>query len=351
MNLIYINKNQFGYHTDAFMHCKYAKADFNITFICFDSGYKKVEEKGINVVYVKDRKNKAINGVAFISTCFIYLAFLRGIVFIQYFPNCSLFKRIFFWKKMILDIRSLSISHDEESNEKSNERIRKDSIFFDHITVITESVRSELRIPTTKSTLLPIGTDILSKVNKNFSLDIELLYIGTLTNRNIYQTILGLGLFLNKFPGVKVIYFIVGDGEKADLDKIYSAINEFKLQNIVHILGRKRHHEIQHLWDSCQIGISFVPITKAYHLQPPTKTLEYMSAGMAVLGTETQENANSIDNDSGILFLDNANSFAESLEKFYLKKDKYNSTIIRGKVENYSWQKIVESVFLKVLKN
>lgn len=347
-NLLYINKNQFGYHTDAFMHCAFAKEFFDIQFVCFDSGLEKIIEKHVKVVYVKDSKNKISNAIRFFLVCSFWMLKSNSIVFIQYFHGCDLFKKIFFWKKMILDIRSVSISNNELSNASANAKITKAANVFNHVTVITEGVRDYLSISAKKSTILPLGTNILSQQTKKFSQELNLLYVGTLDNRNIHLTIIGIKKFVSKFPETKIQYYIVGDGQNNMMTNLKNLIIQNKLEDTVFLLGRKRHHEIQHLWDNCQIGISFVPITKAYNLQPPTKTLEYFSAGMAVIATETNENSKMINAENGVLIQDNPESFCEGLTKISSSFSQFDSNLIRTSVLDKSWQSVVHHHFIKI---
>lgn len=346
IKLIYINKNQFGYHTDAYMHCIYSKNLFDILFICFDSGYTKVSENGVNVVYIKDRQNKIINGLLFSLCCIFYILFNRSFIFIQFFPGCSWIKRLFFWKHMVLDIRSVSISDDESLNIKLDQRITKTAALFNQVTVITEEVRDYLNLPQNKTSILPIGTNTISSVNKNFNESLNLLYIGTLNNRNINQTIEGLALFRNKNPNQLIKYYLVGDGSKQEMFNIKNCILENNLSEVAVFLGRKRHIDIQNLWDCCQIGISYVPISKAYNLQPPTKTLEYLSAGMAVMATKTHENMKLINNNYGVLIEDNPLNFCQGLEKLLLNRHFYDSDLIRESVATYNWKSIVQKCFI-----
>lgn len=346
--LIYINKNQFGYHTDAYMHCKYAKFHFDILFICFDESYPKINEKGIKIIYIKNR-GKYWNGLFFMFTCFYQIFINNSIIFIQYFPGCSILKKIFFWRKMILDIRSVSISKNESINKAQNKKILTAAERFNCVTVITENVREYLKIPIEKTIILPLGTNILSEVDKDFKSTIEMLYIGTLDNRNIEMTVIGLANFINKYPSISIKYHIVGDGQMVVRENLKKIISQHAVSQHVFLHGRKSHFEIQNFFDLCQIGISFVPITPAYHLQPPTKTLEYLSAGMAVIATNTVENAKMINECNGILIQDNPNSFFDGLEQMLLnKRNTYQSKEIRKFVSEMGWNIVVENHFLKI---
>lgn len=343
--LIYINRNQFGYHIGAYMHCKYSKNLLSIIFICFDSGYPKVEESGVKVIYVKDRENRLTNGVFFSLCCIYHILINRSKIFIQYFPGCSWFKRLFFWKEMVLDIRSISVSTNQKTNLKYDQKITVSASFFDHVTVITESVRDHLNIPQKKASILPIGTNINSSSKKDFRGALNLLYIGTFNNRNINQTIEGLATFIKRNPDQLISYYLVGDGSKHEVSNIRNLISTNNLGKIVRLLGYKRHDEIQDLWDFCQIGVSYVPIAKGYNLQPPTKTFEYLGAGMAVIATKTHENMRVINDKNGVLIEDSPLMFSQGLERMILNRNFYNSDLIRESVEDYKWDLIVEKYF------
>jgi hypothetical protein len=346
--LVYISKKQFGYQTDAYMHCKYSKNQLDIIFICFDIGYPKVEESGVKVIYLKDRENLLTNSLFFSIYCFYYILKNRSKIFIQYFPGCYWFKRLFFWKEMMLDIRSVSISTNEKTNLKYDQRITRSAAYFNHITVITEGVRNHLNIPQIKASILPLGTNIYSSAKKDFSGALNLMYIGTFNNRNINQTIEGLAIFMIKNPNKSIKYYIVGDGSKQEVSNVKNLISENNLEGIVHLLGYKRHAEIKDLWDICQIGVSYVPISQGYNLQPPTKTFEYLGAGMAVIATKTHENMKIINDKIGVLIEDSPIMFCKGIERIILNRHFYNSDLIRESIENYSWELIVKKYFINL---
>ena len=50
--LLIINKEQFGSLTDSYKWCQYLRDDYDITFICFDSGRDKLSQDGVIVKYV-----------------------------------------------------------------------------------------------------------------------------------------------------------------------------------------------------------------------------------------------------------------------------------------------------------
>src|SRR5690554_7510471 len=112
--LLIINKTQFGYHTDYYKYCEYLRDEFEVTYLCFDSGLKKLKIGDVNVKYISNKGNRAIRGLRF----FVYIVFeilkFHGIIFIHYFEGCQKLKQLMPFKKMMLDIRTLSINIDKK---------------------------------------------------------------------------------------------------------------------------------------------------------------------------------------------------------------------------------------------
>jgi len=50
--IIIINTKQFGYHIDSYKYAKYLKKKWDVTYICFDTGHKKIIEQDVNVIYI-----------------------------------------------------------------------------------------------------------------------------------------------------------------------------------------------------------------------------------------------------------------------------------------------------------
>src|SRR5699024_7995327 len=150
---------------------------------------------------------------------FMYLSFAcllnNNIIIVHYFKFCEYLKKLVPWKKMLLDIRTLSVNKDAIVREKHNNKIKESCRYFNCITVVSEGVRQRLGLSKKKTSILPLGADVISTIDKDFS-TLNLLYVGTLNNRNITQTIEGLSIFLKNNPKVKNIttYDIVGDGDE-----------------------------------------------------------------------------------------------------------------------------------------
>lgn len=93
-----------------------------------------------------------------------------------------------FLEKMHIDIRTLAVNTNLEERASINKQIQKDIAVFDSASFITQGVKEQISWSGKKYFILPLGADILSHTNKTFD-ELNLLYVGTLANRNIIDTV------------------------------------------------------------------------------------------------------------------------------------------------------------------
>jgi len=95
------------------------------------------------------------------------------------------------------------------------------------------------------------------------------------------------------------------------------------------------------------VGVSYVPITPYFDVQPPTKTFEYLLAGMPVIATRTKENEKVINEYNGVLIDDTPEDFRNGLALLYerISANKFTSSRIIESSESYTWERIVRNNF------
>ena len=343
--ILLINKIQFGYHTDSYNYCKYLKDEFDITYISFDTDKKKIEESGVNICYVPYDGSVLTRGFNFIKFCRNYIKNNQiDLIFILYFKLSSLIKIGLSSNKFILDIRTGAVGSTSKKRAMADVIMRFETHVFNHITVISKSLRDKLGLNSKKSHILPLGADELSSTDKSFE-SIHLFYVGTLSFRDIDKTVFGLSKFIQKYKhdNIEISYDIFGSGTVEAEELLRASILESNLGKIVTLHGRRNHKEIQYYFDNCNIGVAYVPITDYYDVQPPTKVFEYARAGMVNIATSTYENRRLITEDNGMICDDTIDSFSDALESVYIYKNEWNSQQIRKSLEDFSWEKIVNN--------
>lgn len=348
--LLIICRQQFGYLVDIYKWCEHISDDYQVDVVTFDGKDKIILDKpNVKVHYVSYKGNKTIRGIRYILVSLWYMLFFKGNIIVEYFNGCEIFKKILPWKKMILDIRTLSIKKVEKIRIEENNRIKSASNRYDFTTIISEGTRNAISLDINKSAIVPLGSDIISDKGKEYN-TIRLLYVGTLSGREIDKTIKGLYLFLKNHPTVNITYDIVGDGYANEVETIRGLAKELSVEQYITLHGFKPHTEIKKFLDKCNIGISYVPITEFYNHQPPTKTYEYILSGLYTIATDTFCNRNIINKNNGILIKDNEEDFANALYQISNNYKTFNSDKIRKTLLHSTWKDIVKRELEPILK-
>ena len=227
--LLIICRQQFGYLVDIYKWCEHISDDYLVDVVTFDGKEKIILDKpNVKVHYVSYKGNKTLRGIRYILVSLWYMLFFRGNIIVEYFSGCNIFKKLLPWKKMILDIRTLSIKKDEVLRRKENDAIKNSCQTYDFTTIISEGTRDAISLDKQKSAIVPLGADAISTTNKDFD-TLKLLYVGTLSGRDIDKTVKGLGIFKKEHPEVAIHYDIVGDGYNNELNKLKDLAKELNL--------------------------------------------------------------------------------------------------------------------------
>lgn len=346
--ILFINKSQFGYHTDYTKYCEYLKSSYDITYLCFDNGLEKVKTDGINVIYIPACTPKVVRGFLFIIAALYHSIFSKGLVFIHYFELCGIFPSFLNSNRLVLDIRTLAVQGNESYRRKYDSGLIRACRKYKNITVISEGVFKRLKLVHASNKIIKLGADSISLVDKKFD-DLKLIYVGTLSNRNIVETIMGLKKFTDTFPNVNITYDIVGNG--LDFDLIKNKIYELNLQDKVTMHGTILHAELNSFFDNCNVGVSYVPITDFFNFQPPTKTYEYIMSGIPCIATSTHENKKVISGVNGYLCNDDPDSFFKALTYMHNNLNQFKSESIRNSIKGCTWSEIVNYELKPFLDN
>jgi glycosyltransferase involved in cell wall biosynthesis len=349
--LIIINKIQFGYHTDSYQYCNHLKDKYNIIYICFDTGKDKIQLEGISVIYFESQSFYLKRGFGFIDFCQKYIKKENAdYIFIVYFMMASLLKfRLSNKLKIIIDIRTGTIGKNYYKRKFLDSLVLLESMFFNNITIISECLRKKLLISNKKSFILPLGSDSISCAKKDFS-KLNLLYVGTLHERRIEDTIVGLAEFIKKDKHIEIHYDILGSGNFNEEKNLVNIIKKNNLENIVTFHGYKSHNELIPFFEKANIGVSYIPKTDFFDCQPPTKTYEYINSNLICLATNTSANEKIINNKNGILHEDNPISFCNALVSVSNNLSTYDNNISLT-LKDFTWNHIVMNYLNPYLKS
>ena len=343
-NILVITKDQFGYHIHTQKYCEYLKNFYNVTYLCWDYGLPKIKHEGFTVKYITRKGSKLIR----------YFNFLKGLnaeirkaeydlIFIKYLDGISILQFLNRNKKFNIDIRTKSIRKNSYLRYYNDLILKFECSFFNNISIISPGLGESLKLR--KWHVLPLGGDRFAFKEKSFE-QIHLLYVGTLYMRNILDCVKGFHKYLidcRPSDRYNLFFTIIGDSKGNELNEINDYINKNQLEKFVQTLGYVYYYDLNNYFEQANIGVSYIPMTKYFDNQPPTKTYEYLLSGLPVIATNTKENIKILKDNCGVLIDDNEDAFALGLKALIGKRKIFNSEDIRNLYKDNLWENITSN--------
>lgn len=345
--VIFISPPQFGYQIDYYKYCKYLNTSKQILYICFDFEKEKIFSNKVQVLYSKIVKCRILSNIKYLLRVVRELKKEDNYVCIVYYFRLSFIIPLLLnskKNKIVLDIRSIGEYKNSVLKQVNKSIIMVESFFYKYITLITEEHIKYIYKKRRNIFIIPLGgekTDIVPNLN---SKKVRLLYVGTINNRNIYQTVKGLWHFIKMHQDLDIKYNIIGDGSIDEINKLRYEIVKYNLGEIVNYLGYIKNELLVKYYSESNIGISYIPITDYYNDQPPTKTFEYLQAGLPTLATDTAANRKIINNTNGELIHDNYLEFSKGLQKILEKLPYYDYFVIKESVKAFTWEIVTKKL-------
>lgn len=343
-----VTANQFGYAAGYYYYAKYLKKYYDITFLCFDDKKDKMKINNVNIIYVP-RINKYMNALNLLKRfLLLHREIHYDVVLFRYIPYSIIFKFFSTSGKFILDIRSSTIQSSLLKRVFGDLLIRFNAVLCGNTLTLSKQLKRKLKI--SNAFVIPLGGERQTIKIKKFE-RINLLYVGSLNNRNIEITIEGFAKYLDCTNDLKYLsYDIIGDGSKYNVNKLLITIKKYKLEKYIKYHGYVNYEKISEFYEKNNIGVSFIPITTFYESQPPTKTYEYLVSGMPVIATINKEHLSIISDENGILIYDTAEDFYNSLNKIKFFIDKWDYESIIENSSRYEWESIIYNKLLPYIR-
>ncbi|HEX3387014.1 MAG TPA: glycosyltransferase [Mucilaginibacter sp.] len=346
--LLILSPIQFGYFTDTLKYCQYAADEFDITYLSWDYGKPMVEMPGIKVKYISRRSNIITRNIRLLKA---YLSEIRqghDVIFAHYIKGVSLVKLLSPNRNFIIDIRTLSVHPGKFYRSIYNSVLRLELLFFKKISIISDGIARKLRVK--NYYLLPLGGECFTSRPKSFE-TLSLLYVGTLLNRNMIECVKGFHQFVEVYPQAPVSTFtIVGNSPGPELEEIRAYIAAHNLGERIITTGEIPQNQLHQFFEAANIGISYIPMRSYFQYQPPTKTFEYLVSGLPVIATSTYENQKVVNEDTGVLIEDNAQSFFQGVLAITGKNNIFAANALKSDYAGFLWKNIVADKFVPFIK-
>jgi glycosyltransferase involved in cell wall biosynthesis len=115
-----------------------------------------------------------------------------------------------------------------------------------------------------------------------------LIYLGKLADEyGVDVSIKGFALVREKIPDAR--YLVISYSEGQYVNYLHSLVDELKLSDRVLFLGAKRYEELPQYLAEADIGVALFKSNELMRYAFPLKIVEYMAAGLAVVGTKIGE--------------------------------------------------------------
>jgi glycosyltransferase involved in cell wall biosynthesis len=329
---------------------KILSESYKVGYIGFFEGFESKSLENVNVIHVQRTKSYIGNRKHLFLKIKEEISKIKySIIILNYFPLCSLMK-FFINIPIIVDIRTSYILNNTLKRFFYNAFLSLETRCFSNISAISLGLVKYLYLPR-RTHIIPLGAPEFPLQDKDFS-ELKLIYVGTFYDRNIPLTIKAFYKFYCEYSSkIHIQYDIIGFGSENEVMELKNAISETGLLNVIQYHGSIRYPELEIFLKKSNIGISYIPLTRYYDCQPPTKTYEYLLSGMAVLATATSENRKVITDETGITIGDTFEDFYNGLIKIYINRIKYNSRTIQENSKIFTWEKIVFENLEPFIKN
>jgi glycosyltransferase involved in cell wall biosynthesis len=358
LKVLVVYPGRFGFHVVSYFLCKYGAQKHDFTYLGLAFAATAACETSTTPPGVTVKNHSCQSGL---SGRREVLRLLReevmaghyDVVFTAYIPGLSLLRRFFAKQdvKVIVDIRSGFLVKNGCKRFLLNRMLRYECRQFHHITINSNLLAKYLGFAEGEVTELPLGAEPVSVAPRDFT-RLHLLYVGALSKRRVEVTVAGLRHYMNSRVHDDVAkYDIVGAGSPDEVQIIRTAIVANKLQEVVEMHGYVPRERIAHYLRNATVGVSFVPITPYYDLQPVTKTYEFLLAGLPVLATSTTQNKCLVNEANGVLIEDTAESFSRGLAEISKKLPAFDPLAIQGAARRHSWESVILGHYLSFIEN
>ena len=139
--LLILNPKQFGYVTGYHYYCHYLSDDYEIRYICFDHGLKRLETDRVDVVYLRQHRLRYMRLFQFSYHVLIELSRNKyDAVFMVYHKLAWLIGLLSRRNEIILDIRTGDLTAAPMIRYLFNVLVRFTALFYSKVTILSESL-------------------------------------------------------------------------------------------------------------------------------------------------------------------------------------------------------------------
>jgi hypothetical protein len=223
--ILILASEQFGFSTTLFKYCEYALNEFDFTYVCWDYKLPKVKLPGVRVIYVSRESNLIVRNFKLLQAFHKEIQFVYDLVFVTYSRGISIVKLLNPHANFAIYIDTFGVMSNNIKRAIYDFALKLEVLVFEKITVISTGVGNRLGLK--KHQILPLGGERYSSLTNPLE-QLCLLYVGTLFNRNIIESVKGFHKYIKLHSTNETVgWYAWFDGEAFWRD--YRNTNYFKL--------------------------------------------------------------------------------------------------------------------------
>ena len=200
-----------------------------------------------------------------------------------------------------------------------------------------------------KSTIaIPNGVNytIFSAAQKKKPHPPTLVYMGKLAEEyGVDVSIRGFKTVCQEIPNAR--YLIIGYNQDEYAQHLQDLTSQYGLQDHIHFVGGQPYEKLPNFLDEADVGVALFKPNDLMKYAFPLKVVEYMAAGLAVIGTRIGETETLIDNsEAGYAVEYDAADFAEKTIRLLKNTEQLNSFSEKAAsyARQFDWQALFDKL-------
>jgi glycosyltransferase involved in cell wall biosynthesis len=175
--------------------------------------------------------------------------------------------------------------------------------------------------------------------------DFIIIYVGTLHKRRIIECVQGFHAYMQKHPGTKARFVIIGTSFENELHEINAYIEKARPPEYGTHTWLYTANKVILFLQSFALRNFFMPLTMPFPLQPNTKTYEYLVNGIPVIATATLDNIQMVEKSKvpcGVIIQDNPKEIERAVGQILENKHLYRKEDIAREFNKYEWDNLFD---------
>lgn len=336
--------------------CMHLSVAFEITILSPDEGFKKKSSKRFRTICLKknDITKSRVKIIKKIQTFFMLIRTLFGIKKHLEFENYDLiYIRDQTWAfalkillgskhKYVMQMYAPGVTPSKIKNVIHDLQVMMNVRFFDHVFIGSERAKRVFKVPDHKAYITGVGVEAPDFRIRKFD-EINLVYLGMLSNRFIHETVKGFADFYRENKdSITMRYCIIGDGYVKDVNELKKSIAEAGDDIPIEYLGRLDDDLVRDVFMKSNVGVVYNRVSPYYTNNISTKLYEYLLSGMPVIAVKNKSLLDVVNIENGVLIDDTPDGFKRGLKVIWANLNKYNSSVIARSGEACSVERVVQ---------